>query len=246
MGLIDNLSQSQIPEIFRRLRALENGAPMNSAAIGRGGIEVYDGGVINITNGGLSVTGTATITGTLQADGTIKFTGTLTQSGPSTFTGDTKLNGPTHINGATDITGNVTSTGTFTNNGPTNLNGATRTTGTLSVEGVTTLKNDLNVTAGGKIKAGVTQVNPDGTITLGPGLTLTPDNGSGTAAIKAGASQIQLTPSNPTYWAQFTGGAYFQGRVSAMDLRLDSLQTTTEKPNLYIGADGIVKRSTAA
>lgn len=171
MGMIDNLSSGMVKDIFRRLRALENGAPMNNAAIGRGGIEVYDGGVIRITNGGLSVTGTATITGTLQADGTITFTGTFTQSGPSTFTGTTNLNGPTNINGATTIAGNVTSTGTFTNNGPTNLNGATKTTGTLSVEGVTTLKNDLNVTTG-KIKAG--------------GLTLDPASSGGSVVFSGG------------------------------------------------------------
>jgi len=160
MGMINNLSQSMVSEIFRRLRALENAAPMNNGAVGRGGFEVYDGGVITISNGGLNVTGTATISGVLQANGTIAFTGTLTQSGPSTFTGTTNLNGPTNINGATTIAGNVTSTGTFTNNGPTNLNGATKTTGTLSVEGVTTLQNDLNVTNSGKINAGNTRISP--------------------------------------------------------------------------------------
>lgn len=154
MGKFDNLNDSQLPELIRRVERLERASPMNNAAIGRGGIEVYDGGVIRITNGGLSVTGTATITGTLQADGTIAFTGTFTQSGPTTFTGDTKLNGPTHINGVTDITGNTKVTGTFDVNGP------MTTTGTLAVEGVTTLKNDLNVTTGGKITAGNTKITP--------------------------------------------------------------------------------------
>jgi len=201
MGLIDNLSQSQIGEIFRRLRALENASPMNSGAVGEGGFEVYNGGVITISNGGLNVTGTATITGTLQADGTIAFTGTLTQSGPSTFTGTTNLNGPTNINGATTIAGNVTSTGTFTNNGPTNLNGATKTTGTLSVEGVTTLKNDLNVTTG-KVKAGNVTIDPSylsGSVKFANGTNLasTPNGAQmtepGGGVVAVGAGQATLT-----------------------------------------------------
>jgi len=169
MGAVNNLNAGDVAEIWRAIRALQVATPLNSASIGAGGLRVYDGGVITIENGGLSVTGTATITGTLQADGTIAFTGAFNQSGPTTFTGDTKLNGPTHINGATDITGtttvtgDMTSTGTFTNNGPTNLNGATKTTGTLSVEGVTTLKNDLNVTGGGKINAGNVRISPSAT-----------------------------------------------------------------------------------
>jgi hypothetical protein len=148
MGKFDNLNDSQLPDLIRRLEKLERGTPMNSSAIGRGGIEVYQNGTINVSDGNLIVNGTATISGVLNADGTVTLSGTVAISGPLT------------ISGNTDITGDVTSTGTFTNNGPTNLNGATKTTGTLSVEGVTTLKNDLNVTTGGKITAGNTRISP--------------------------------------------------------------------------------------
>ncbi|WP_028275222.1 hypothetical protein [Arthrobacter sp. I3] len=174
MAGLDDLSRGELKDILRRLRTLETASPLQNASIGSNGLRVYDGGVITIQNGGLSVTGTASITGTLQADGTVAFTGTFTQSGPTTFTGDTKLNGPTHINGTTDIAGNVTATGTFTNNGPTNLNGPTKTTGTLSVEGVTTLKNDLNVTTGGKVK-------------VGSAMTLDPSVSSGALVFSNGA-----------------------------------------------------------
>ena len=208
MGLIDNLSQSQIGEIFRRLRALENASPMNSGAVGEGGFEVYNGGVITISNGGLNVTGTATITGTLQADGTIALTGTLTQSGPSTFTGDTKFNGPTHINGATDITGNTTVTGDFKVTGPTHLEGATDIKGALSVEGATTLKGDMTLTTG-KIKAGGLTIDPSasggsvvfsggGGVQGGSGPTVVKGAGNAgfisdtTAAVFAGASQLTV------------------------------------------------------
>lgn len=245
MGQIDNLAQGDLAEIRRDIRALQYATNQNNMAIGRDGLAVYDGGMITIENGGLRVTGSAEIIGSLIASGTITFTGTVSISGPLTISGDTDITGdvtvtgPTHLNGTTDIAGNTTVTGDLTVNGP------MKTTGTLSVEGVTTLKNDLNVAAGGKIKAGDTEINPDGTIEFGAGLTITPDNGFGTAAIMAGASQIQLTPADPIYGAQFTGGAYFQGRVSAMDLRLNSLPTTTQPANLYIDSSGFVFKSTA-
>lgn len=233
MGQIDNLNSSVTGRIYERLRTMETAPTATNTAIGRNGMLVYDGGVIEIENGGLDVTGTATISGTLTGSGNIGW------SGPVAFTGNVNLNGPTDINGALTVDGNTTVSGTF------NVNGPMKTTGTLSVEGVTTLKNDLNVTTGGKIKAGVTQINPDGTIAFGSSLQVTPDNGAGQAAIMAGASQIVLTPSNPTYWAQFTGGAYFQGLITGMALKLNSLPTTTAAPNLHIAADGTVMRSTA-
>lgn len=130
MGKFDNLNDSQLPGILRRIRILETASPMNNSAIGRGGIEVYDQGTLNISDGHLIVNGTATFTGTFTQSGPTSFTGTFTQSGPSTFSGTTNLNGPTHINGATDIKG------------------------TLSVEGATSLKADLTVAAGAKVKVG--------------------------------------------------------------------------------------------
>ncbi|MCD4850093.1 hypothetical protein LN996_04665 [Arthrobacter sp. AK01] len=98
---------------------------------------------------------------------------------------------------------------------------------------------------GGSIKAGDTEIHPGGNIQFGPDLQITPDNGTGSAAIQNGASEIILTPENPDYWAQFTGGAYFQGKVRAAALRLASLPTTSAPANLFIDTDGTVKRSLA-
>jgi len=185
MGAVNNLNQGDVAEIWRAIRQLQVATPMNSASIGAGGVRVYDGGVITIENGGLSVTGTATITGTLQADGTITFTGTFNQSGPTTFTGDTKLNGPTHINGATDIKGS------------------------LSVEGASTLKGNLSVTGSGKITAGNTVIDPsasNGGVTFASGGGVGGNGGNvvvkgtgnaglitdTTAAVFAGASQLTV------------------------------------------------------
>jgi hypothetical protein len=237
VGKFDNLNDSQIPDILRRLARLETASPVNNTAIGRGGIEVYDGGVINVSNGGLNVVGSGTFTGTLYANGTIAFTGTLTQSGPSTFTGDTKLNGPTHINGATDITGNttvtgdMTSTGTFTNNGPTNLNGATKTTGTLSVEGVTTLKNDLNVTTG-KVVAG--------------GVTIDPSYFSGSVKFSNG-TYVAATPNGAQMVKSGGGGALTVSATQAdMGMGTSSVITTATAATVQAGGSTVLVNSYGA
>lgn len=226
MGALDNLNSSTVQDIFRRLRALETAPAATNTAIGRAGMEVYDGGVITISNGGLDVTGTIEVTGTLQADGIIAFTGTLTQSGPSTFTGTTNLNGPTNI------AGNVTATGTFTNNGPTNLNGATKTTGTLSVEGATTLKNNLSVTGGGKITAGGVTIDPSvysGSVSFSNGtyLAATPNGaqlvqgGGGAVTVSAGQADVSVA-----------GGGGVIADLSGVSIQ--GLPTTSSPANLRI------------
>lgn len=242
MGLINDLTQGTVKEIFRRLRALENGAPMNNAAIGRGGIEVYDGGVIRITNGGLSVTGTAEIIGRLFASGIVNFTGEVTITGPL------DVSGPMDVSGLVKLMSDLeVHSGGRIKAGSIELNpdgSAKFGSMTISPAGKIT-SGSAEINPDGSAKFGSTTINPDGTIEFGPGLSVTPDNGSGAAAIMNGASQIVLTPDNPDYWAQFTGGAYFQGLIRGMGLRLSSLPETSEPANLHIDASGNVKRSTA-
>jgi hypothetical protein len=216
LGKFDNLNDSHVPDLIRRIERLERASPMNNAAIGRGGIEVYDGGVINVSNGGLNVTGTATITGTLQADGTIAFTGTLTQTGESTFTG------PTHLDGPTD------------------------TTGTLSVEGVTTLKNDLNVTAGGKIKAGGLTLDPSvssGALVFSNGAQVFTD--ATTVQMFKGTSAVQVA--NGTATLQGNGSNYVRsdttGNTIAGPLKNTSASTISSvTANVYMDSSGNIKR----
>lgn len=178
MSKINNLTQGNFGEILKRLRRLEMASPLGHSSIGRGRMRFYDQSELLIENGALNVTGTATISGTLKASGTIDFTGTLTQSGPSNFTGKltiagdtsvtgdfnvtgpTKLDGPTSVGGTLNVTGKTTLGGDTTVSGKLGVSGPMSTTGTLSVEGVTTLKNNLNVTSGGKIKAGNLEIEP--------------------------------------------------------------------------------------
>lgn len=184
MSQINNLSQGDVNDIFRRLRRLENSTNQNNMAIGRGGLSVYGGGGITIENGGLDVTGSATISGLLEASGTINMSGTFAATGdvnlngPTDVAGNFTVTGPTALNGTTTVAGNTTVTGDFTVTGPTDLNGVTtiagdttvtgnfavngpmKTTGTLSVEGVTTLKSNLYVNDGSKIVAGNVAINP--------------------------------------------------------------------------------------
>lgn len=225
MAQIDNLNESDFRRlVMDKLEKLGRAAPMNNAAIGRGGIEVYDGGVITITNGGLSVTGTASILGTLQADGTVTFTGTFTQSGETTFTG------PTHFDGATDVTGDF------------DVDGPMTTTGTLDVEGVTTLKNDLNVTTG-KVQVGsALTIDPavdGGGLSFSSGAKLANYSGGiamtvpgavlgvSASGVSMGTSAASILTSQSSGIVQVTG-----------QLRLASLPATTQAANVYADADG--------
>lgn len=224
MGKFDNLNDSQLPDILRRIRILETASPMNNSAIGRGGIEVYDQGTLNISDGHLIVNGTATFTGTFTQSGPTSFTGTFTQSGPSTFSGTTNLNGPANISGVTSITGNVTTTGTFKNNGPTELNGSTKTTGTLSVDGATTLNNTLTVASGKKVVIGGLSLENTGT----------------------GGGQVNFPGGSIT--ASSTFGMLINHdtvEIAGNTVKISTLPTTTQPANIYADTNGRLYRSTA-
>lgn len=141
MAGLDNLNSSPMRRMSSQLRSLNTAPAATNTAIGRAGMEVYDGGVIDITNGGLNVTGTATISGTLTGSGDFDWSGSVNLTGPTDIAGDLDVAGPTTITGTLDVSG------------------AMKTTSTLSVEGVTTLKNDLNVTTG-QINVGAMTIDP--------------------------------------------------------------------------------------
>jgi cytoskeletal protein CcmA (bactofilin family) len=236
MGQIDNLNQSNISDILRRLRTLETASPLNNAAIGRGGIEVYDQGTINVSDGNLIVNGTATISGILNADGTVTLSGTVAISGPFTvsgntdITGDLAVTGPTHLNGTTDIAGDTTVTGDLTTNGPLRVTGKADITGDLDVDGkldingAATLNNNLTVAAGKKI-------------TLG-GLTLENTGTSGGQVNFPGGS---ITAS--TALGMLINHATVE--IAGTVVKISSLPTTTQPANIYADSAGRLYRSTA-
>jgi hypothetical protein len=205
MGQVNNQNDADFRRmVLDKIGKLERATPMNNAAIGRGGIEVYDGGEITITNGGLSVTGKATITGILEADGTITFTGNFTQTGPTVFQG------------------------------------------TLSVEGVTTVKNDFNVTTGGKIKVGTAMVlDPSvsaGALVFSNGAQVFTD--ATTVQMFKGGSVCQVDDASAKI--QATGG-YVKVDSSGVNLngplRNTSGSTITGvTANVYMDASGNIKK----
>jgi len=250
MGLIDNLSQSQIGEIFRRLRALENASPMNSGAVGEGGFEVYNGGVITISNGGLNVTGTATILGTLIASGVINFTGVVTISGPLT------------VSGLTTVTNNLVV-----------ASGGKITAGTIELNPDGSAKfGTMTISPTGKITTGTAEINPDGSakfgstnidtsgrVKVGSSMTLDPTVSSGALVFSNGAqvftdattvqmfkggSVVQIDSSSAKL--QATGGYI---NVDSGGVRVDGPLRNSSAPvissvtaNVYMDASGNIKR----
>ena len=182
-----------------QLRSLNTAPAATNTAIGRDGMEVYDGGVITIINGGLDVTGTATISGTLTGSGNLNWSGPVS------------------------VTGNVTTTGSLDVNGP------MKTTSTLSVEGVTTLKNDLNVTTGGKIIAGGMTLDP---LTDGGSMLFSGGGGihgaSGSTWLK-GAGNAGLFSDD--YVSIFAGSVWID--VKSDGVHFNGMPTTSSAANVY-------------
>lgn len=246
MTFVDNLSRGTLEDLFRRIRRLEAGSPMNNSAIGSGGIEVYDGGNINISNGSITINGsltgggtfgwsgsfnqtgttflagTTTLSGATTIAGPTGITGTLTVqgatsvTGPLTVTGVTKLNGTTDVGGAFTVTGITKLQGNTTVSGTLDVTGAMATKGTLSVEGVTTLKNDLNVTTG-KIKVGAMTLNPSA-----GGGRIEFSNGS----VLSGGTGMSLADGTATASLALSQTAVLRGQGSAVTVALSGIQLT--------------------
>lgn len=261
MSRVDNLNSSEFKDIFRRLRDLETASPMNNAAVGRSGFEVYDGGTINVSSGTLLVNGLASITGTFQVAGGSTFTGQVTVSGPLTIsgatsvtgpftvTGDTKLNGKMDIGGNTSVTGDLAVkgpldvTGATKLNGKTDIGGNTSVDGTLDIKGKSTLQNDLEVKGGGKVKVGTMTLDPsrfNGGVVFGNGsyVASTPN---GAQLVHPSGGAVTVSPGQADLGV--TGGGAII--ANGAGLSMTGIPTTTAKPNLHIDANGKISRSTA-
>lgn len=151
MGGINNLEGDSIPALIRRIERLENKISLSNSSIGRGGMRVYDGGVITIENGGLRVTGTAEIIGRLIASGLV------------TFIGDVVISGPLDVSGTVDVSGVMTV-----------LNDLEIASGGLFKAGNIELRPDgsakfgsMEIDPDGKIVSGSATINPDGSAQFG-------------------------------------------------------------------------------
>lgn len=229
MGQINNLKNSQMPALERRVRQSGTATPLNSAAIGREGLLVYGGGVITIENGGLKVTGTAEILGTLIASGIIQFTGEVTISGPLDVTGLMQLTGDLAVlaggqitAGSAEINSDGSATfGLFT----IAANGDLTSEGALNIKGPATLNNDLTVAAGKKITLGGLTMENTG---VGGGTVNFP-NGSVSSSSALGMLILSTV----------------QIQISAPAVKLNGIASTTGvTPNVYIDGNGQLKKIT--
>lgn len=179
MTRIDNLNDpNPFRAIWAAIDALTQKNDLQHAAIGRGGIIVYGGGVITIENGGLNVTGYAQITGELRGDGTLIWTG------PWAFTGAGEITGNVDLTGNLDVVddGKITVGNILIENGKIYVG-----TGSAQVviDGAT-----------GKITAGNMSMDPTvsgGALTFANGAQVFTD--SGTVQLYKGSSVAQISDS---------------------------------------------------
>ncbi|PJJ44218.1 hypothetical protein ATK23_1446 [Glutamicibacter mysorens] len=219
MSIQRNMNDGNLSAWMRKVDRFMNSSPLNHSSIGRGGIEVYDGGWIRILNGGLEVIGTATVSGVLDV------TGTFNASGTNNLSGDNNLTGPTTVAGDFEIiAGGIFKAGGTTINpdgsaqfgalaigadgkltaGLFTLNpDGSAAFGTLGIasDGTLTVRNDINVEAGGKIKAGNLEIEPanGGQINFTGGSLSAGSFGAllnNTTAVELQAPTIKLNTSN--------------------------------------------------
>ncbi|MET3349650.1 UNVERIFIED_ORG: hypothetical protein ABID57_001322 [Arthrobacter sp. UYEF1] len=271
MGKIDNLAGDEAAKIWQAIRELTYRTNLNSSAIGRGGMEIYDGGMLTISNGGLSVTGSATVVGTLNADGTINMTGLFIASGemrlngttiatgefnidgPLIVDGNTTFNGTLNINGVTTIAGDTTVTGTFNTNGPVNITGLTTLTGDLDVVGAGNIQVGDNMLLLPGVAGGSIQFSSGGGLENTGGVTAVKGAGNAglimntNASIFAASSSIDATPTSAKILA---GGKSVEATSAGVTvngiLTLVGYPSTTGTANVFMSAGGVIYKSTSA
>ena len=186
--------REEVRSFARRLRTLENATPMNAAAIGRGGIEVYDGGVITIQNGGLLVHGWIDVDGEIRVAGTLRGTGELVWTGKVTASGQTDLTGPTKVTGA------------------------------FTVDGLTKLLKTLTVEGAGKIQVGTAMTldpsSGSGALLFNTGAKLEAD-GAGARLISGTGPRVYVFPTS--VGIQYDPNFYLQANASGISAGLPTI-----------------------
>lgn len=121
MALRDNLDDDAIKDIIRRIRILENGAPVGFTAITRGQLRVASNEGL-LVQGSAKVEGWLVVTGTANVVGTLQGSGAIIWSGPASFSGDTDIGGTLNVGASAHFTGNTTIGGSLVVNGAAQLN----------------------------------------------------------------------------------------------------------------------------
>ena len=254
MGVLINVDRGELDDLKRRVRQLENRTTLNNAALGRAGMEIYDQGTLNVSDGNLIVNGTATISGILNADGTVTLTGIVAIGGPLTVTGATQLNGATTVGGNTTVNGTLTTNGPLDVNGTTTLDGDTTVTGPLHVNGATDINGSLDVDGtmginGATTLTGNLSVTGGGIIDVGPNMTLNPavsggsiqfyagggvENAGGVTVIKGAGNAGLISNGTASVFAASNSLDVSPSSVSVTGpLRLNSLTSTASDANVY-------------
>ncbi len=141
---------------------------MQNASFGSAGLRVYDGGWINIENGGLRVIGSAIVEGTLNGTGTLDWTGPWLLKGKGSISGDTDITGklvvigPWDLRGDGKITGNLDGSGRMIWTGPWDLRGAGQIRGNVDITGALDVKNRITLGPSGYLEAGTVRIDRGG------------------------------------------------------------------------------------
>lgn len=197
--------------LLARLEAVEEyirSNPLQSASIGRGGIRVYDGGVILIENGGLRVVGWADILGALNGEGNLNWSGSAFFDGPVEITDTLKVLAATTLEAVTRVLGDlrVEADGTIT------AGNVKITPDKIEVGGgsspATLQDGKMSFATGGAVEAD-TDVG-GAKLTAGDAVA----NVGSVASIRKGSSSVIVAPGSVTVNAAGGGPITLQGQVT--------------------------------
>lgn len=212
----DNPRDSMIPDILRRLRALETASPLGSSSITRGALRVA-------SNEGLKVEGSAKVSGWLIVTGTARVTGRLEGSGTFDWTGPMNLQGAQSVTGPTTFTGKVDINGEADINGPLDVLGVWKLTGDGTITGDVGISGNLAMKSGGKIT--VEGANP---------IVLQQEGGS--AKVKVGTTG-EISGADSGIQMMVAGDVNRRVAVKPTGIMLVGLPMGVGTPTFWIGAD---------
>lgn len=204
MARVVDLTGENVTRQRRKERNYGTKTDLSSTTVERGNTHWAEGSNVNI-DGFLGVAGTQRVTGLLDVTGTFNGSGVNNMDGTNNLSGDNNFSGVNDFTGPTTMSGTFEQNGESTFNGPTHFNGSVDITETLDVtaetrlRGATTVEADLEITAGGIFKAGVTKIEPNGKATFGD-VVIDPNSiymiqAPGGNMVSGAADQISLSSS---------------------------------------------------